>query len=101
VDEIDGRRVQGSDAPTLTFDGAQRVSGSSACNRYTASLTAAGSGLRVRDVAMTRMACPPAVMELESRFVTALAAVRSYRLEGDALELVDESGRLRLRLSRG
>ncbi len=100
VDEIDGRRVQDPGAPTLSFDGAQRVSGSSGCNRYTASLTAAGSGLRAGEVAMTRVACSPAVMELESRFVTALAAVRSYRLAGDALELVDESGRLRLRLSR-
>jgi putative lipoprotein len=101
VDEIDGRRVQGSDAPTLAFDGGQRVSGSGGCNRYTGALTAAGTGLRVGEVAMTRMACPPAVMEVESRFVTALAAVRGYRLAGDALELVDESGRRRLRLIRG
>jgi putative lipoprotein len=101
VDEIDGRRVQGSNAPTLAFDGAQRVSGSSGCNRYTGALTAAGAGLRVGEVAMTRMACPPAVMEMESRFVTALAAVRGYRLAGDALELVDESRRRRLRLIRG
>jgi heat shock protein HslJ len=39
-------------------------------------------------------------MEVESRFVTALEAVRSYRLAGDTLELADRSGRRRLRLGR-
>jgi putative lipoprotein len=100
VDEIDGQRLQSSGAPTLSFDGVQRVAGSSGCNRYTGAVTGAGAELRVRDVAMTRMACPPAVMELESRFVAALTAVRSYRVTGDAVELLDETGRTRLRLSR-
>jgi heat shock protein HslJ len=100
VNEVDGRPVLIPGAPTLSFEGAQRVSGSSGCNRYTGVLTAAGSELRVGDVAMTRMACPPAVMEVESRFVTALEAVRSYRLAGDTLELADRSGRRRLRLGR-
>jgi putative lipoprotein len=100
ADEIDGRRVPSPSAPTLSFDGVHGVSGSSGCNRYSAALTVRGLELRVGDVALTRMACPPAVMELESRFVTALAAVRGYRLAGDTLELLDESGRVRLRLSR-
>jgi hypothetical protein len=39
-------------------------------------------------------------MEVESRFVAALTAVRSYRVTGDAVELLDETGRTRLRLSR-
>jgi putative lipoprotein len=101
VDEIDGQPVQGSGAPTVTLDGAaQRVSGSSGCNRYTAALTVAGSELRIGDAATTRMACSPAVMELESRFVAALAAVRGYRLDADALQLLDERGRVLLHLRR-
>jgi heat shock protein HslJ len=69
VDEIDGAPVQGSDGPTVSFDEPGRVSGSTGCNRYFASLTVAGAELRVGNVAMTFRAC--------------------------------ETGRVRLRLSRG
>ena len=100
VDEIDGQRVAGAQAPTLPFDGSQRVFGSTGCNRYTAGVTVATSVIRVGDAATTRMACDPAVMAQEQRFLAALTAVRSYQLNGDALELLDESGRPRLRLSR-
>jgi heat shock protein HslJ len=100
VDEIDGQRVEGAEPPTLSFDGSQRVSGSTGCNRYTAGVTLTGSEIRVGDPASTRMACAPAVMAQEQRFLAALTAVRSHRLDGDAVELLDESGRPRLRLSR-
>jgi heat shock protein HslJ len=100
VNEIDGQRVEGAEAPTLSFDGSQRVSGSTGCNRYTAGVTVTGSEIRVGDAASTRMACAPAVMAQEERFLAALAAVRSHRLDGGAVELLDEGGRPRLRLSR-
>ena len=100
VEEIEGRRAGDPAAPTVMFEGAQRVAGSTGCNRYSGPLDVRGLALRVSATAMTRMACPPAVMEQESRFVAALAAVRGYRQDGDALLLVDDSGRTLLRLVR-
>jgi len=45
------------------------------------------------------MACPPAVMGQEDRFLAALSAVRKARREGDTLLLLDESGRVLMRLT--
>jgi heat shock protein HslJ len=98
VQEIEGRRTSDATAPTVTFEGVERVAGSTGCNRYSGPLEVSGSALRVGDTAMTRMACPPAVMAQEERFVAALAAVRGQRADGVALLLVDERGRTLLRL---
>ena len=87
-------------ASTLTFEGDQRVAGSTGCNRYTAPMTATDTSLRVGVIAMTRMACPPAVMDQETRFTAALEIARGYRQEGDVLTLLDEQGRLILRFTR-
>jgi membrane-bound inhibitor of C-type lysozyme len=45
------------------------------------------------------MACATAVMEQETRFLSALAAARAVRREGDRVVLLDEGGRARLRLA--
>ena len=45
----------------------------------------------------TMMACP-GVMDQEHAFLTALEAVRSWRIEGQHLELLDEQGEPLLRL---
>ena len=46
------------------------------------------------------MACEPDRMQQESRFLSAIEAVRSYRLEGSTLRLLDESQSERVRFSR-
>jgi len=73
-----------------------RVSGRAGCNQYSGYLQAAGDALRVSETRTTRMACPPPVMEQETRFLAALAAVRTARREGDRALLLDETGRVRL-----
>ena len=45
------------------------------------------------------MACPPAVMDQETRFLAALEAVRKAQREGDKLMLLDGDGRVRIRLT--
>lgn len=45
------------------------------------------------------MACPPAVMDQESRFLAALGAVTAFRAEGGKLLLLDQGGRVRVRLA--
>jgi heat shock protein HslJ len=76
-----------------------RVSGRAGCNQYSGYLQAAGAALRASELRSTRMACPPPVMEQETRFLAALAAVRTARHEGDRLMLLDETGHVRLVLA--
>ena len=45
------------------------------------------------------MACPPDVMEQEDRFLAALGVAKKARHEGDKLLLLDENGRVRMRLA--
>ena len=94
IDDVAADRA----AVTLRFEDG-RASGRSGCNQYSGYLQASGSALRVSEVRGTRMACAPAVMEQETRFLAALAAARAARREGDRLVLLDEGGRARLRLT--
>ena len=61
---------------TLVFAGG-RISGSSGCNRYFASVSDGDmpGDLTVSRVGSTRMACPPADMELENSYLSALGSV--------------------------
>jgi heat shock protein HslJ len=96
VERIDDDAADRAAATVRFEDG--RASGRSGCNQYSGYLQASGSALRVSEMRSTRMACAPAVMEQETRFLTALAAARAARREGDRLVLLDEGGRARLRL---
>ena len=64
---------------TLVFTGG-RISGSSSCNRYFASVSEGDmpGDLTVTRVGSTRMACPPADMELENSYLSALESVTKY-----------------------
>lgn len=81
----------------LTGDG-NRVHGSTGCNRITGSFEESTDGLRFNGLATTRMMCPPPIAELEAAFLKALNATTSHRIIGDAMELLDVSGALLMRL---
>lgn len=75
---------------TLMLDAAtSTASGSTGCNRYTASYALDGSHLTFAAGAMTRMACVDAGMEDEQRFMDALAAASEWQLAGDHLALLN------------
>jgi len=85
---------------TLGFEGGQ-VQGSDGCNRYAGGYTRDGDRLEVGpDLASTRMACPPEVMQQADAFVAALTSARRFRIEGDALTLSTADGAVALRLTR-
>jgi len=65
-------------APTLLVQ-ADRVSGSSGCNRFFGQVTHGSyGGIAFGPLAGTMMACPEPRMQLEQRFLDALASVRFY-----------------------
>ena len=82
----------GGKPATLTFsDADSRVSGFAGCNRLAGTYQAKGDSLRIGPLALTRMACPSG-MELETKLGAALDATRSYRITGNRLDLLGETG---------
>lgn len=85
----------------VRFLSAEKVAGSGGVNRFSGACTIVGEKLTFGAMAVTRMAGPPAVMNQETAFLAALAAVASYRLdENDLLHLLDKDGKELVRLSR-
>ena len=78
-------------APTASFT-EQQVSGSSGCNRFTASYTVDGGELRLGPVAGTEMACPDPAGAVEEAFRAALGNVTAWRIEEQELVLLDDDG---------
>ncbi len=84
---------------TMEFDRQGGVTGSGGCNRYGASYEL-DDGFRFGPVRSTRMACPGAIGENETRVFTAMRSVISIDFDQDGtLVLYSENGPV-LRLSR-
>lgn len=99
AEEIDGQGVVEQVESTLTFHNAQRVTGQAACNTYLGRLELGEGTIRLQPAVATRMACAPAVMEQEGRFLAALGAATAFRRERGKLLLLDEGGDVRVRLA--
>jgi D-alanyl-D-alanine carboxypeptidase len=70
-----------------------RVSGSAGCNRYFGSYEARQGGLKISEVASTKMACPDPIMAQEDAYLKLLRAAKSYQIEAGELYLLDGDGR--------
>jgi len=77
-----------------------RASGSGGCNKISGSYQLTGNQvLSFGALAATRKACESG-MDVESKFLAALEATRSYVVVGRSLELLDESGRRGVRRAK-
>lgn len=64
------------------------------CNRLIATYAAKETSLTISPTGLTMMACPPALMEQERRFVDLLREVKRFRIDGTgALVLETTSGK--------
>jgi len=84
------------EGPSATFT-AGTVTGSTGCNRFTASYTQDGDALAIGTVATTKMGCPPPADGVERAYLAALDRVASWRRVHDELALADADGRTLLR----
>ncbi len=100
VEEILGRGVVDDPRSTLVLGDGLAVNGSGGCNRFAGRRTGEGGTLLFGPLAATRMMCPPAIMEQESRYFAALALVRGHRFENGRLVLVAADGQPVLRLAK-
>jgi hypothetical protein len=73
----------------IMFDAnAERLSGSTGCNRFTARITEDARGFTLDQIASTKMACAPQRMELENDFLYELNDYRSIVRNGDQLLVI-------------
>ena len=78
---------------SISFTADGKVSGSSGCNSYGGTYTAAGVRLKISKLASTQMACAPAIMTQETQYLGALSSTRLYGVRGGTLALRSGIGR--------
>lgn len=80
--------------PYVQFDLEEgKVEGLGWCNRLQGGFEVEGDALRIGPLAATRMACPQG-MEDETSFLEALDSATRFRIDGETLELYDDTGLL-------
>lgn len=101
LEDIDGQGVVDNAQSTLEFDTGGKVAGRGGCNRYSGTVDVKGASIIVGQLISTKMACAPALMDQETKFLSAMQAARTYKMtEENKLVLSDASGTPRLRFSR-
>ncbi|MGL4285894.1 MAG: YbaY family lipoprotein [Phreatobacter sp.] len=65
-----------------------RVSGTGGCNRIGGTASVTGSAISFGRMISTQMACTPAAMNQEHKFITALEAARSWRIDAPRQKLI-------------
>jgi len=79
----------------------ERISGSSGCNSYFAKYTQNGNSLSFGLIGATKMYCTnPAVMEQETTFLSSLALIKTFKVEGNKLKLIDGNGKVLLTFTK-
>lgn len=91
VSAIGGDAPGGPRPATLRFD-AGRLTGTTGCNRLTASYTLSGDRLTIGDAATTRMACPGPAMAQEQRLAAALKEPLTLVQGKDGVMLANADG---------
>lgn len=94
VEDIGGRGIIDSSRVTLNFQEDQRVSGRASCNQFTGGWHLGGEGIGFSRMASTKMACAPALMNQEDRFLSLLGEVHRFDIgQHGELLLITADGR--------
>ncbi|MDA5194317.1 META domain-containing protein [Govanella unica] len=83
AEDIGGQGIVDHSQATLQFMADGRLAGQASCNRYFGGYTRDGFTLSFSHMGMTKMACPPAVMDQEDRFLAILNQVTAYEQTSD------------------
>lgn len=74
---------------SLSFQDGHRASGFAGCNGYSSQVDLGTQAVAFNVIVTTRMLCEPEAMDIEQRYLKALAAARSARIDKGVLELLD------------
>ncbi|SNC63617.1 Membrane-bound lysozyme-inhibitor of c-type lysozyme [Marinobacter sp. es.048] len=80
VEDLAGAGIIDRSRITIEFLEGNRIAGRASCNRYTGAYELRGEGMAIGPLASTRMACAPALMNQEERFLNLLDQVNSVRI---------------------
>ncbi len=102
VEDIDNQGMIDSAMVAVEFGADGRVSGRGGCNRYGGEYAYAESVVSFGALAATKMACAPALMDLETKFFNRLQGELGVETAADgALVLSDDEGRILMRRMEG
>ena len=81
--------AEGSEAHLFLERKGGAFSGSTGCNQMTGTYIASEGALQFTPGGVTMKMCPPPVMQQEQALLAAIKATTNYRIDGDALELLN------------
>ena len=94
LDSLNGAAPVPGSTVTAEFTEDGKVGGSAGCNSYSGSYTVSGNSIEfTQSMASTMMACEELIMAQETAYFQALAAAKSFVIEGDQLTLNDGGGK--------
>jgi heat shock protein HslJ len=82
LEDLGGKGVIDNAQSTIAFAEGGKVSGRGGCNRYFGTVEVSGEKLHFGPMGSTKMACPPALMDQEDRFLKALQDAERYKMDG-------------------
>jgi heat shock protein HslJ len=100
VEFIGERPVIDNSPASFEFVEEGRVAGNASCNQFTGTYVMSGDSLVFSKLASTKKMCPPALMEQETRFLTALQGVAKVRFEKGLLILLESNDKMLFKASR-
>jgi heat shock protein HslJ len=100
LEDLSGSGVIDDAQATLSFIEGGRIAGNGSCNRFSGSAEIKSGRIRVGMLAMTRMSCPPAVDDQETKYMQALQSADRIALDGPNLLLFSPGKEKPLRFSR-
>ncbi|MGB4812015.1 MAG: serine hydrolase [Methylophilaceae bacterium] len=81
IENIAGAGLIDNSQPTLQFLPEGRLAGSGSCNRILGSYKTEGKTLTISNAGSTMMACPPALMNQESKLLKLLNSVKRWHID--------------------
>jgi heat shock protein HslJ len=78
LEDLSGSGVMDGIQATITFPEAGKIAGNGSCNRFFGSGEISGNAIKLGPLASTRMACPEAVMNQETKYLAALQAAERF-----------------------
>jgi putative lipoprotein len=100
AEDIGGGGVVDNMRTAITIGVGGEVTGTGGCNRLRGTAQVDGGSLTFGAIATTRMMCPPAVMDQETKFLRALELTREFRIDGPYLKFLDGTGAELVRFTR-
>jgi heat shock protein HslJ len=100
LEDLGGHGVIDNVQATLTFPEAEKIGGNGSCNRFFGPSEISGDHIKIGPLGSTRMACPEAVMNQETKYLAALQAANHFEWKDPYLLVYSRGSEKPLRFTR-